>query len=114
MGDEFGQNNSIFGLPHSILPKKTPSLLIYDPPKFQKPPYDNFFRILKFKNPIFPISIELGFFTYKVSFQKIPWNEVSRFCHISLFFYIFLSGFPSFESLKYLSKNTLKILRFLS
>jgi hypothetical protein len=53
--------------PYFIL--ETPSLF---PPKFQKPPYGNFLGFLKFKNPIFPISIEVGFFTYKVSYQKVP------------------------------------------
>jgi hypothetical protein len=89
-------------------------LLLHDPPKFQKPPYGNFLGFLKFKNPIFPISIEVGLFTYKVSYQKVSWNEVSTFFHLSLFFYIFINGSSGIVSLKYLSKNTQKILRFLS
>jgi hypothetical protein len=86
-----------------------PFLFLHDLPTFQKPPYGNFLGFLKFKNSIFPISIEVGLFTYKV-----PWNEVSTFCHLSLFFYIFISGSSGTVSLKYLFKNTQKILRFLS
>jgi hypothetical protein len=93
---------------------ETPSLFLHDSPKFQKPPYSNFLGFLKFKNPIFPISIEVGLFTYKVSYQKVPWNEVSIFFHFSLFFYIFISGSSGTVSLKYLFKNTQKTLRFLS
>jgi hypothetical protein len=54
-------------------------LLLHDPPKFQKPPYGNFLGFLKFKNPISPISIKVGLFTDKVSYQKVLWDEVSRF-----------------------------------
>jgi hypothetical protein len=97
--------------PYFIL--ETLSLFLYDPPKFQNPPYGNFLGFLKFKNPIFPISIEVGLFTYKVSYQKVRWNEVSIFCHLSLFFYIFISGSSGTVSLKYLFKNIQKILRFL-
>jgi hypothetical protein len=93
---------------------ESPSLLLHDSPKFQKPLYDKFLGFLKFKNPIFSISIEVGFFTCKVSYQKVPWNEVSTFCHLSLFFYIFISGSSGTVSLKYLFKNTKKNLRFLS
>jgi hypothetical protein len=93
---------------------ETPSLFLHDPPKFQKSPYDNFLGFLKFKNLIFPISIEVGLFTYKISYQKVSWNKVSIFCHLSLFFYIFISGCLGTVSLKYLFKNTQKILRFLS
>jgi hypothetical protein len=93
---------------------ETPSLFLHDPPKFQKPSYYNFLGFLKFKNTIFPISIKVRLFTYKVSYQKVPWNEVSTFCHLSLFFYIFISGSSGTVSLKYVFKNTQKILRFLS
>jgi hypothetical protein len=98
--------------PYFIL--ETTSLLLHDPSKFQKSPYDNFLGFLKFKNPIFPISIEVRLFIYKISYQKVPWNEDSTFFHLSLFFYIFISGSSGTVSLKYLSKNTQKILRFLS
>jgi hypothetical protein len=92
---------------------ETSSLFLHDPPKFQKPPYGNFLGFLKLKIPIFLISIEVGFFTYKVSYQKVRWNEVSIFCHPSLFFYIFISDSSGTVSLKYLFKNIQKILRFL-
>jgi hypothetical protein len=88
-------------------------LFLHDPPKFQKASYGNFLGFLKFKNLIFSISIEVGLFTYKVSYQKVPCDKVSRFCHPSLFSYILKSGFLGIESLKYLFKNILKILRFL-
>jgi hypothetical protein len=113
MGDKFGQNNSIFGLP-PYFTLKIPSLFLHDPPKFQKPLYGNFLGFLKLKNPIFLISIEVGLFTYKVSYQNVRWNEISIFCHLSLFFYIFISDSLGTVSLKYLFKNTQKILRFLS
>jgi hypothetical protein len=99
---------------HTLFYPRNTSLFFHDPPKFQKPPYGNFLGFLKFKNPIFPISIEVGLFTYKVSYQKVPWNEVSIFCHLSLFFYIFISDSSGTVSLKYLFKNTQRILRFLS
>jgi hypothetical protein len=100
--------------PISYFTLETPSLFLHDPPKFQKPPYDNFLGFLKFKNSIFPISIEVGLFIYKVLYQKVRWNEVSIFCQVSLFFYIFISGSSGTVSLKYLFKNIQKILRFLS
>jgi hypothetical protein len=91
--------------PTSYFTLETPFLFLHDSPKVQKPPYGNFLGFLKFKNPIFPISIEVGFFTYKVSYQKVRWNEVSIFCHLSLFFYIFINGPSGTVSLKYLFKN---------
>jgi hypothetical protein len=80
--------------PHFIL--ETSSLLLHDPPKFQKPPYGNFLGFLKFKNPISPISIKVGLFTDKVSYQKVLWDEVSRFWIFVEFFdnYIFFLLIP--------------------
>jgi hypothetical protein len=75
--------------PISYFTLGTPSLFFHDPPKFQKPPYGNFLGFLKFKNPIFPISIEVGLFTYKVSYQKVLWNEVSTFCHLLIFLHFY-------------------------
>ena len=102
-GWRIGLNNFVFGLPYPFYLRNT----IFVPPRFSKVPkllYSNFLGFLKFKNPIFPI--EVGFFTYKLLYQKVPWNEVSIFCYIFLFFYIFISKSSSTISLQYLSKNT--------
>jgi hypothetical protein len=45
-------------------------LFLHDPPKFQKPPYGNFLGFLKFKNPIFPISIEVGLLPIRYHTKK--------------------------------------------
>jgi hypothetical protein len=92
MGDEFDQNNTIFGLPHPIFTKNHHFLHLHDPPKLQKPSYGTFLRFLRFKNPIFPILIEVDIFIYKISYQKVPLEEVPRFYYLSSFFNIFLSS----------------------
>jgi hypothetical protein len=79
--------------PTSYFTLNTPSLFFHGAAKFQKPPYSNFLGFLKLKNPIFPISIEVGLFTYKVSYQKVPWNKVSIFCHLFFFFLHFYKWF---------------------
>jgi hypothetical protein len=54
-----------------------PSLLFHNPPKFPKPLYGNFLEFLRFRKPIFLNLIEIGLFTYKVLYQKVPLDEVS-------------------------------------
>jgi hypothetical protein len=73
-----------------------------------------FLGFLRSINSIFPISIEIDIFSYKISYQKVLLKEVSRFYHLSSFFYIFLSILKDTKNKNYLSKNPLKILTFFS